>query len=81
VTGITGARTDLPSDLADFIGRVRAETDKPLVLGFGISTQEHVQQVSALLDGFIVGSALVRAGGKGIAAVRELTGTLRRALD
>jgi tryptophan synthase alpha chain len=61
VTGVTGARTDLPPDLVDFIGRVRAETDRPLVLGFGISRPAHVRQVSGLLDGFIVGSALVRA--------------------
>ena len=81
LTGITGARADLPADLTDFIGRLRARTDKPLVLGFGISTPEHARQVSRLTDGFIVGSALVRAGGEGVEAVRELAGLMRRALD
>lgn len=76
VTGITGARTELPADLTGFIARVRAETDRPLVLGFGISTPEHVRMVSQLTDGFIVGSALVRAGAAGTAAVRELTAAL-----
>lgn len=77
VTGITGERRDLPSDLTAFIERVRAITDQPLVLGFGISTPEHVRQVSALTDGFIVGSALVKAGAEGTAAVRALAESLR----
>ncbi len=81
VTGTTGARADLPPGLADFIKRVRQITSKKLVLGFGISTPEHVQKVQVLTDGFIVGSALVRAGGQGTDAVRDLTGTLRRAMN
>lgn len=81
VTGITGQRTSLPADLAEFIGRVRAETTRPLVLGFGISTPEHVRLVSALTDGFIVGSALVKAGQQGTDAVRQLAATLRGAQD
>ncbi|MCY4537307.1 MAG: tryptophan synthase subunit alpha [Chloroflexi bacterium] len=80
LTGITGERAQLPTYLREFIARWRARTDKPLVLGFGISRPEHARQVSKLMDGFIVGSALVRAGGEGVAAVRELTSSLRRAL-
>ena len=79
VTGITGERKALPEDLAAFIARVRAETDRPLVLGFGISTPEHVRQVSTLTDGFIVGSALVKAAQSGPAAVGELAASLRGA--
>jgi tryptophan synthase alpha chain len=81
VTGVTGARTSLPSDLADFIRRVRAQTDKPLVLGFGISQPEQARMMNDLTDGFIVGSALVKAGGSSIEAARELASRLRRALD
>ncbi len=81
LTGITGARAKLPTYLRDFIRRLRAKTDKPLVLGFGISTAEHARQVSQLTDGFIVGSALVRAGGEGVAAVRDLASVLRNAMD
>jgi len=81
LTGITGARTDLPEYLTDFVGRLREHTDKPLVLGFGISTPDHARQVSELMDGFIVGSALVRAGQEGVSAVGELAKTLRDALD
>lgn len=81
LTGVTGARAELPADLKDFIGRVRAETDKRLVLGFGISTPEQVRMVSSLTDGFIVGSALVKAGKEGAEKVRELAAHLRSALD
>jgi len=74
LTGITGERQALAADLAPFVARVRAEAaDMPLVLGFGISTPEHVAQVSKLVDGYIVGSALVRAGAEGVAAARALT--------
>ena len=61
VTGITGPRDRLPSDLAAFVERVRTITDKPLAVGFGISTPEHAAQVAPMADGVIVGSALVRA--------------------
>ena len=72
LTGITGARRDLPDDLTAFITRLRDRTNMPLVLGFGISTPDHARQVSRLTDGFIVGSALVRAGGESVEAARAL---------
>ncbi len=77
LTGITGARSELPADLTDTLSRIRARTSKPLVLGFGISQPEHVRQINPLVDGFIVGSALVRAGQNGVEAVRDLTRMLR----
>ncbi len=80
LTGITGARTELPAHLQDFIGRLRVKTAMPLVLGFGISTPEHAARVSALTDGFIVGSALVRAGGQGIESLRALTESMVAAI-
>lgn len=79
VTGVTGSRTELPADLKDFIGSVRDKTDKPLVLGFGISTPEQAKTLHGLVNGFIVGSALVRAAEDGVDAVRELAENLRRA--
>jgi len=63
LVGVTGARESLPSDLADFIARVRAVTDKPLAVGFGIATPEQAAQVAQIADGVIVGSALVKAIG------------------
>ncbi len=81
LTGITGARAQLPTYLTDFIARLRSRTDKPLVLGFGISQPDHARQVSELMDGFIVGSALVRAGGESVAALRDLAGSMVEAIQ
>jgi tryptophan synthase alpha chain len=74
VTGITGARTHLPPDLADFVRRVRRHTNLPLAVGFGIGTGAQAAAVAKLVDGVIVGSALVKAAGspEGLATVKEL---------
>jgi tryptophan synthase alpha chain len=58
--GTTGARDELPADLADHIGRLKAVTRKPVAVGFGISRPEQVAAVARVADGVIVGSALVR---------------------
>jgi tryptophan synthase len=60
-TGVTGARSELPSDLDDFIKRVRSKTDLPLAVGFGISNATMVQSVANIGDGVVVGSAILRA--------------------
>lgn len=57
--GITGARAAVPPDLGDLVGRIRRYTEKPVVVGFGISTQEQVREVCRVGDGAVVGSALV----------------------
>jgi tryptophan synthase alpha chain len=61
LTGVTGARRDLPAELPLFLARVRRHTDLPLVVGFGISSAAHVRQVGADAEGAIIGSALVSA--------------------
>ncbi len=58
-TGITGARAAVPPDLGELVGRIRRFTDNPVVVGFGISTQEQVREVCRVGDGAVVGSALV----------------------
>jgi len=63
LVGVTGARESLPPDLAEFVARVRAVTEKPLAVGFGIATPEQAAQVAQVADGIIVGSALVKAVG------------------
>ncbi len=60
LTGVTGARDVLASDLGAFLVRVRERVTLPLAVGFGISRPEHVAAVGAMADGVIVGSALVR---------------------
>lgn len=61
VTGVTGARSSLQSNLAEFIDRVRTHTSVPLAVGFGISTPEQAASIGRLADGVIVGSALINA--------------------
>ena len=77
LTGVTGVREELPGEVPAFIAKVRAHTSIPLVLGFGISTPGHVQALNGLVDGYIVGSALVRAGDDGVECVRKLAQRLR----
>jgi len=59
LTGVTGARRALASDVADFVGRVRAHTGLPIAVGFGISTPEHVAALRGTADGVVVGSAAI----------------------
>jgi tryptophan synthase alpha chain len=58
--GVTGERQGLPTELAAQIGTLRRVTDKPVCVGFGISTPEQVAAVCRLADGAAVGSAIVR---------------------
>lgn len=59
LTGVTGARETLPANLIEFIRRVRAATDLPLAVGFGISNPEQAREVAAIADGVIIGSAFI----------------------
>lgn len=59
VAGVTGARSALPSDLNDFIARVRSCTNLPLAVGFGISRREHVDSLVGFADGVVVASAIM----------------------
>ena len=62
LTGVTGSRTELSKDLPAFIGRVKnAFKNMPVVVGFGLSTPEHVQQVQGFgAHGAVVGSAIIQ---------------------
>ena len=82
LTGTTGERDELPPGLAETIERVRASTELPVAVGFGISTPEQARSVAELADGVIVGSRVVRAAGEGgAAAVGAVVEELGRALQ
>jgi tryptophan synthase alpha chain len=59
LTGVTGARRALASDVADFVGRMRTHTSLPIAVGFGISVPEHVAALRGTADGIVVGSAAI----------------------
>ena len=61
LTGVTGARRELPPDLGAQIRTLRLVTTKPVCVGFGVSTPEQVAAIGQLADGVAVGSAIVRA--------------------
>jgi tryptophan synthase alpha chain len=75
ITGVTGERKNLSTELKDFLLSVRMKTRKPFVVGFGISTPEQVRQLAPYSDGVVVGSALVKL----ILDENDMRAALRRA--
>ena len=58
--GVTGTRTEIKTDLASIVEVVRANTDIPCAIGFGISNPEQAHKMAAIADGAIVGSAIIK---------------------
>jgi tryptophan synthase alpha chain len=82
VTGVTGARSELPADLAARLRELRALSPVPLAVGFGISRPEQARALRGVADGIVVGSALVAAHHEGgVRAAAELVRGLRAAVD
>lgn len=65
VTGITGSQAADVAAVAPEVARIKAATDLPLIVGFGISTPEAAQSIAAVADGCVVGSAIVKEIGAG----------------
>lgn len=83
VTGVTGARDKLPSDLEAFVARVRRVASQPLCVGFGISTPQQAEQIARIADGVIVGSRIIQLmdKDKSLSLVEDFTRQLRSTLD
>jgi tryptophan synthase alpha chain len=82
--GITGTQTELASDAAALVARIRRFTSLPVALGFGVSTAEHVRAVGDFADAAVVGSAIVALiektpGGEEAKAVGEFVTSLKGA--
>ena len=60
VTGVTGARAEIKTDLAAFTSKVRRHTKLPLAVGFGIAGPEQAAGLAGCCDAVVVGSAIVR---------------------
>jgi tryptophan synthase alpha chain len=86
VTGVTGARTTLASDLEQKVRAVKSITDLPIGVGFGISTADQAREVARFADAVVVGSAIsqlieLHAESEGlVAAVGEFAGMLKQAI-
>jgi tryptophan synthase alpha chain len=82
LTGTTGARAEVSSQLAGLVERARAVTDVPLLAGFGISTPAQAAEAASLADGIVVGSRAVEVAHEGgPEALREYVASLRAALQ
>jgi tryptophan synthase alpha chain len=83
--GVTGAGESIEGGVRDLVARLRPITDKPLAVGFGISTPDQATAVARFADGVVVGSALVEkiaaaAPGEEEAAAREFCASLAAAV-
>ncbi|MGZ9811696.1 tryptophan synthase subunit alpha [Pseudoroseicyclus sp. H15] len=65
ITGITGAAAAEAADVGPEVARIKAVTDLPVVVGFGIRSSEAAQSIAGVADGCVVGSAIVAEIGAG----------------
>jgi tryptophan synthase alpha chain len=60
ITGITGAAAASAADVAPEVARIKAQTDLPVIVGFGIRTPDSAREIAAVADGAVVGTAIVK---------------------
>lgn len=65
ITGITGAAEAEAGDVGPEVARIKAQTDLPVIVGFGIKTPERSEAIASISDGAVVGSAIVSEIGAG----------------
>ena len=61
IAGITGTAAPDVTSVGAHVGRIKARTDLPIAIGFGVKSQEQVRDLAAVAEGVVVGSALVSA--------------------
>lgn len=82
VTGTTGARSELSSQLATLVERTRRLVNGiPRYAGFGIGTPKQARRAAEHCDGVVVGSRAVQVAEAGQVALREYVASLRSVLD
>lgn len=65
ITGITGAAAAQAADVGPEVARIKASTDLPVVVGFGVKTPQAAESIASVADGTVVGSAIVEKIGNG----------------
>ena len=65
ITGITGAAAAQAGDVGPEVARIKAATDLPVIVGFGITTPDSARTIASVADGCVVGSAIVKEIGAG----------------
>lgn len=58
--GVTGTRSEITTDIASVVSKIRENSDIPCAIGFGISTPEQAKKMADISDGAIVGSAIIK---------------------
>lgn len=78
ITGITGAAEAEAGDVGPEVARIKAHTDLPVAVGFGIKTPEAAQSIASVADGAVVGSAIISelASGKSVNEVLDFVASL-----
>ena len=78
ITGITGAAEAQAADVGPEVARIKAQTDLPVIVGFGIKSPEAAEAIAGVADGCVVGSAIVAeiAAGKPVAQVAQFVAGL-----
>ena len=80
--GVTGVRASLSERASGVVERVRAVTDRPALVGLGVSRPEHAAEACGFADGVVVGSALLKAvQDDGVEAGVRLVKEMREAID
>ncbi|UUV06773.1 MULTISPECIES: tryptophan synthase subunit alpha [Ruegeria] len=80
ITGITGAAEAQATDVAPEVARIKAATELPVIVGFGINTPEKSRNIASVADGAVVGSAIVSQIGAG-KPVDEVLGFVKSLSD
>ena len=81
--GVTGERQSLASTAVGIAQRLKAVTDKPVIIGIGISTPEQAREACTVADGIVMASALMRLrlDGASVAEVAAAARRVREAID
>ena len=81
VLGVTGVKSAAAGDVAAAVARIKAHTDLPVMVGFGVKTGEQAAAIAAHADGVVVGSALVNAVRDSLDGGKATSGTVKAVAD